>query len=79
MSTSITPVQPSASTAPATAVQAKTPQAKAASPVQDTVQLSEAALAALLAKPAEATETSAQTLQEAGGGDPKAIALLAKK
>jgi hypothetical protein len=40
--------------------------------------LSSAASAALLAKPAEASETFAQTIKEAATGDAKAQAILAK-
>ena len=60
-------------------VRQKPQQAKAAAPAEDTVQLSQAAVAALKAKPAESTETFDQTLKEANAGDPKALAKLAKK
>lgn len=73
------PVEQPEVVALSTAVPAKTPDSKVAKPIQDTVHLSGAALAALLAKPAEATETPAQTLKEAGSGDPKALGMLAKK
>ena len=54
-------------------------QAKKDPPVQDTVQISHAALQALKAKPAESAETPDQTMQEASSGDPVAIAKLAKR
>jgi hypothetical protein len=54
------------------------PQASSA-PAEDTVQLSSAALTALKAKPAEATETPEQTQAEANAGDPQALAKLASK
>ena len=57
----------------------KPPASKAASPIEDSVHISNAALAALQAKPAEATETYAQTIKEALTGDLKALAKLAKK
>ena len=46
---------------------------------QDTVQISAAARQALTQKPAEATETPAQTTQEAAAGDPMALAKQAKE
>jgi hypothetical protein len=58
------------------------PHSTAAPAEQDSVQLSGAAqtaLAAFLAKPAEATETFAQTSKEAAHGDLKALAKLDKK
>jgi hypothetical protein len=54
-------------------------QAKKNPPVQDTVQISQAAVQALKAKPAESAETPDQTMQEANSGDPIAIAKLARK
>ena len=54
------------------------PQSSSA-PAEDTVQLSTAALTALKAKPAEATETPEQTQAEANAGDPQALAKLAAK
>jgi hypothetical protein len=70
-----TPVQPAQQPAKPPEKQQQT---KAASPAVDTVQISSAALTALAAKPPEATETFSQTIKEAGQGDPKAIAMLAK-
>ncbi len=52
---------------------------KAEAPAQDTVQISSKAKSALPAKPAEATETPAQTQQEALTGDPQAMAKLARE
>jgi hypothetical protein len=76
----IAPVQQTDNAVQATTVKKEAPASKpTATPTQDTVSLSSAALAALLAKPAEATETTAQTMAEAGAGDPKALAMLAKK
>lgn len=72
----ITPVE-GITTAPSNVAQ-KSLQSTASPPIEDSVHLSATALAALLAKPAEATETSSQTLQQAGGEDPKAMARLAK-
>jgi hypothetical protein len=54
-------------------------KAKPGAAAQDTVQISSAAKTALSAKPAEATETPAQTAQEAASGDPQALAKLAKE
>ena len=51
------------------------PQAKAG----DTVEISSAARQAIAQKPAEATETPAQTTQEAAAGDPMAMAKVAKE
>ncbi len=45
----------------------------------DSVQWSSAAKQALAAKPAEATETPAQTAQEALTGDPQALAKQARE
>jgi hypothetical protein len=76
----IAPVQQTDQAPPSTTVKKEGPASKGTeSPAQDTVRLSSAALAALLPKPAEATETAAQTLAEAGAGDPKALAMLATK
>jgi hypothetical protein len=75
----ITPVQRLDNATQSTAVRPDAPPSKVAQPTQDTVHLSSAAVAASLAKPAEATETSAQTIKEALSGDPKAQAILAKK
>jgi hypothetical protein len=47
--------------------------------IEDTVQLSSAALTALKAKPTEAMETPEQTQAEAATGDPQALAKLAAK
>ena len=74
----IAPIQRLDDSAQSTAVKGNATRSKAPPPTEDTVHLSGAAIAALLAKPPEATETAAQTIQEAGGGDPKALALLAK-
>ena len=52
---------------------------KAEAPAQDTVHISAAAKNARRAKPAEATETPAQTEQEAAAGDPQALAKLARE
>jgi hypothetical protein len=75
----ITPVQQTDIPDQPTAVKKNAPQAKPAEPAQDSVHLSSAALAALLAKPPEATETFVQTIKEAATGDLKAQAILAKK
>ena len=56
----------------------KPPASKAAPPIEDSVHISNTALAALQAKPAEATETYAQIIKEALTGDLKALAKLAK-
>ena len=55
------------------------PAPKDQAPARDTVEISAAAKQALVQKPLEATETPAQTSQEAAGGDPVAIAKLAKE
>ena len=76
----IAPVQQTENAPQTTTVKKEAPASKTTTPqTQDTVTLSSAALGALLAKPAEATETTAQTMAEAGAGDPKALAMLAKK
>lgn len=74
----ITPVQQTDIPDRPTAVKKSAPQSKTAEPTQDSVHLSSAASAALLAKPAEASETFAQTIKEAATGDAKAQAILAK-
>jgi hypothetical protein len=74
----ISSTAPPQSVTPPAAVGPQQPPAKEAAPAQDSVQLSSAAISALTAKPAEASETPAQTEQEATKGDPVAIAKLAK-
>ncbi len=76
---SITASQPYNIAAEPAVAREKPPQSKAAPPLQDTIELSKAALAALQPKPVEATETLTQTINEAARGDPKALAKLAKK
>jgi len=56
----------------------KPAQSKPQSASTDSVTLS-AAAKAMAANLKEATETPAQTIQEAGGGDPQALRLLAKE
>jgi hypothetical protein len=75
----ITPVQQPRIPDQPTGVKKNAQQSKAAEPSKDSVHLSSAALAALLAKPAEATETFVQTIKETATGDLKAQAILAKK
>jgi len=65
--------------AQAQAVRPQPPPPKPQAQAGDTVQISSAAKTALKAKPAEATETPAQTAQEAASGDPLALAKLAKE
>jgi hypothetical protein len=75
--------QPAAPSAPVSQTQAQSKEKPAASkatpPATDSVHLSSTALAALTTKPAEASETFQQTLQEANVGDPQALAMLGKK
>jgi hypothetical protein len=85
MISGITATQPSNIAAQRAEASEKSPQREkpaavtSAPPIQDSVHLSPAALTAVQAKPAEATETYAQTLKEALAGDPKAVAKLEKK
>jgi hypothetical protein len=71
------PVAPTTGTSSTKSTQSKPPSTKA-SAGQDTVQLSSTAQATLAALK-EATETPAQTAQEAGNGDPQAQRLLAEQ
>lgn len=61
-----------------TAIQKPTQQKPQAAPGTDSAQLSQAAQA-ILANLKESRETSFQTTQEAGQGDPQARRLLAKE
>ena len=74
--TSATQAQP---VAQSTVVSQPAPQMKSQPTTTDTVQISSASKSALAQALAEATETPAQTAQEARSGDIQAKRLLAKE